>query len=99
MHVTYSQNYRSGYSKHVGLRQYLSVCMSSVPSVRRTMPDKQQTHRISRARPDTSHDRNEDMLLDRERTGVKLDTKYLDVGEELGPGAADGEGDELSDNL
>ena len=68
-------------------------------SVRRIVPNRRQTHRISRARPDASHDRNKDMLLDRERTGVKLDTKYLDVGEELGPGAADGEGDELGNNL
>ena len=68
-------------------------------STRHTMPDRQQTYRISRARPDAGHNRNEDMLLDRERTGVKLDTKYLDVGEELGPGAADGEGDELGNNL
>ena len=39
------------------------------------------------------------MLLDREWARVKLNAEYLDIGEELGPSAADREGDELSNNL
>ena len=37
------------------------------------------------------------MLLDRERTGVERDTEDLDVGQEPGPSATNGEDQELRD--
>lgn len=48
---------------------------------------------------DSSHDRNKNMLLDREWAGVEVNTKDLPVGKKSGPGTTDREGQQLGDNL
>ena len=58
-----------------------------------------ETHGICRGVTNGGHDGEEDMLLDGEGAGVEGDAKDLDVGEEAGPEAAEGEGQQLGDNL
>ena len=52
---------------------------------------KDIAYRIGRRSTDASHDRNQDMLLDSERSRIERNTKYLDLGHEPRPEATSGE--------
>ena len=58
-----------------------------------------ETYCIRRLVADARHDGDQHMFLDGEGAGVEGDAKDLDVGEEAGPEAAEGEGQQLGDNL
>ena len=57
------------------------------------------TYRICRPRTDTRHDRDQHVLLDGEGPRVERDAEDLVVRHESSPSPADGEGDELGDDL
>ena len=57
------------------------------------------SHRVSRARSDVGHNSDDNVLLDGEWAGVEGDTEDLYAGNESGPSAHEGEGDQLRHNL
>ena len=57
------------------------------------------TYRVCRARSDASHDGNQDVLLDRERARVELESEDRPSGKCPGEETANGERYKLSDEL
>ena len=87
----------SGCSRHAVPQQCPSVGeVRSVPAddVRRGGTDS-----VGRSCSDGGHDRNDDMLLDGERSGVERNAKDLYPRYNARPKAQEGEGDQLSHDL